>query len=85
MIQQPIEMTAVIAPDATTADALSKVVSILIPEKSFPIVKRYRAAARVLRMPEDRIEAFETEEFRRHDDVDAIRLKPAPLHRTKPC
>jgi thiamine biosynthesis lipoprotein len=61
-------LVTVIAADGTTADGLSKVVSILKPEKSFPIVKRYGAAARVVRMPDQRIEAFETAEFRNYDD-----------------
>jgi len=59
-------LVTVIAKDATTADALSKVVSVLGHEKSFPIVRREGAATRVVRMPDQKIEEYETQNFRRY-------------------
>jgi thiamine biosynthesis lipoprotein ApbE len=61
-------LVTVIANDATTADGLSKVVSILGHHKSFPIVKRFGAAARVVRMPNEAVEEHETKDFRAYED-----------------
>jgi thiamine biosynthesis lipoprotein len=59
-------LVTIIARDCTTADALSKVVSVLGPEKSFEIVHAAGAAARVVRKPNDRIEERETRDFRQY-------------------
>src|SRR5206468_5802941 len=51
----PILVT-IIAKDATTADGLSKVVSVLGAARGFPIVQSEHAEARVVRKPGDRSE-----------------------------
>jgi thiamine biosynthesis lipoprotein len=58
-------LVTIIAPDCTTADALSKVVSVLGPKRGFEIVEQYEAAAHVVRKPGERIEQMETSGFRR--------------------
>jgi thiamine biosynthesis lipoprotein len=55
----------IVAGDATTADALSKVVSVQGPSRGFEIAEKKDAAARVIRKPRDQIEAAETPRFRR--------------------
>ena len=58
-------LVTIIAKNATTADGLSKVVSILGPAKSFPIVAEQKAAAHVVRKPGERVEEYETWGFRK--------------------
>jgi len=58
----------ILAPDATTADGLSKVVSVLGSRAAFPIVEKHHAAARVMRLPGDKIETAETPSFSRFYD-----------------
>ena len=58
-------LVTIIASDCTTADALSKVVSVLGPKKGFEIVEQFGAAAHVVRKPDDRIEEIETAGFHR--------------------
>jgi thiamine biosynthesis lipoprotein len=55
----------IIASDATTADALSKVVSVLGSEKGFRIVRQKSAEARAVRKPDAQIELHETPGFKR--------------------
>jgi thiamine biosynthesis lipoprotein len=61
-------LVTIIAKDATTADGLSKVVSILGAQKSFPIIAEQKAAAHVVRKPDERIEEYETPGFRKFFD-----------------
>lgn len=61
-------LVTIIAKNATTADGLSKVVSILGAQKSFPIVAEQKAVAHVVRKPGDLIEEFETPKFRKFLD-----------------
>jgi len=58
-------LVSIIASDATTADALSKVVSVLGSGKGFPIVRQKGAEARAVRKPDDQIELNETPGFKR--------------------
>jgi thiamine biosynthesis lipoprotein len=58
----------VIATDATTADALSKVVSVLGADKAFAIVLQKGAEAHVVRKPADQIEVSETPGFKHFYD-----------------
>lgn len=58
----------IIARDATTADALSKVVSVLGPKPGFPIIEQKGAEARAVRKPRDQIEVSETAGFRHFID-----------------
>ena len=59
-------LVTIIARDATTADGLSKVVSVLGAARGFPIVHAKHAEARVVRKPADKIEEQETAGFRKH-------------------
>jgi len=62
-------LVTVIARDCMTADSLTKVVSVLGPEKGFLIVHEHpSAAARVVRKPGEEIELRETRTFRRFYD-----------------
>ena len=61
----------IIAPDATSADALSKVASVLGPSTAFPIIEKHHAAARVVRIPNNNIETAETSSFSRFYDDSA--------------
>jgi thiamine biosynthesis lipoprotein len=59
-------LVTIIAPDATTADGLSKVASVLGPEKGLKILQEFpNAEARVVRKPGEKIEVKETPGFRR--------------------
>jgi thiamine biosynthesis lipoprotein len=65
----------VFANDCITADSLTKVVSVLGYAKGFPIVlRRPRAAARVLRQPAESIEVHETANFEKF--CEAAPMKP---------
>src|SRR5438094_6918473 len=57
-------LVTIIAKDATTADGLSKVVSVLGAVPGFPVVEAEHAEARAVRKPEDKIEERETPGFR---------------------
>ena len=57
-------LVTIIAKDATTADGLSKVVSVLGAPRGFQILHAEHADARVVRMPADKIEDQETTGFR---------------------
>ena len=58
-------LVTIIAKDATTADGLSKVASVLGVVRGFPIVQSERAEARVVRKPGAKIEEQETRGFRK--------------------
>ena len=63
-------LVTVMAQDAMTADGLSKVVSVLGPEKGFTRVEETpRAAAYVVRVPETTIQTKETRHFRNYLEV----------------
>ena len=62
-------LVSVIAPDCITADSLTKVVSVLGPEKGIQFIENTpRVAARVMRQPGDKIEARESRRFGRFYD-----------------
>jgi FAD:protein FMN transferase len=61
-------LVTIIARDCTTADGLSKVVSVLGPEKGFQLVQKAGAAAHVVRKPDGRIERQETANFAKYLD-----------------
>ncbi|MEY2409597.1 MAG: FAD:protein transferase [Verrucomicrobiota bacterium] len=59
-------LATVIAPDCMTADSLTKVVSVMGPQKGIPLVEQTpHAAARVVRVPAGRIETEESRGFSR--------------------
>jgi thiamine biosynthesis lipoprotein len=59
-------LVTVIAPDCITADSLTKVVSVLGPERGLRFIEATRAvAARVVRRPAEQIELHESLRFRR--------------------
>jgi FAD:protein FMN transferase len=58
----------IVARDATTADALSKVVSVLGSEKGFRIARQKGAEARAVRKPDAQIQLNETAGFKRFYD-----------------
>jgi thiamine biosynthesis lipoprotein len=59
-------LVTMIAPDCTTADALSKVVSVLGPEKGLKVIAQVPGVeAHVVRKPDDRIESQESGGFHR--------------------
>ena len=70
-------LVTIIARDATTADGLSKVVSVLGAARGFPIVHAKHAEARVVRKPADKIEEQETAGFRKHYRKDSVNRKRA--------
>jgi len=55
----------IVAKDATTADALSKVVSVLGAGQGFEIIEKQGAEARIVRKPGDQVELAETPGFSR--------------------
>jgi FAD:protein FMN transferase len=60
-------LVSVIAPDSITADSLTKVVSVLGPEKGLKFIEATsRVAVRVMREPGERIEAYESSRFKRY-------------------
>ena len=60
-------LVTVIAPDSITADSLTKVVSVLGPEKGLKFIEATpQMAARVMREPGEKIEAYESSRFRRY-------------------
>jgi thiamine biosynthesis lipoprotein ApbE len=62
-------LVSVIAPDCITADSLTKVVSVLSPEKGIKFIEDTpRVAAWVIRQPSDKIEAYESRQFRKFYD-----------------
>jgi thiamine biosynthesis lipoprotein len=71
-------LVTIIAKDATTADGLSKVVSVLGVDRGFPILQSERAEARVVRKPEDKIEERETPgfgKFYRKEPISTVQLQ----------
>jgi len=59
-------LVTVIASDCITADSLTKVVSVLGPEKGLKFIENpHGAAARIVRQPTDRIEIYESQLFYR--------------------
>jgi thiamine biosynthesis lipoprotein len=59
-------LVTVIAPEAMTADALTKVVSVLGPDRGLALISGYRGAeALAVRQPGDRVESRETPGFAR--------------------
>jgi len=57
-------LVTVIAPDCMTADSLTKVLSVLGPEKGFEFIEKARGlAARIVRQPDQTIETYETSRF----------------------
>jgi len=67
-------LVTIIAKDATTADGLSKVVSVLGAVRGFPVVEAEHAEARAVRKPEDKIEERETAGFRKFYRIEVPRL-----------
>jgi thiamine biosynthesis lipoprotein len=60
-------LVSVIAPDSITADSLTKVVSVLGPEKGLKFIEATpHVAARVMREPREKIEAYESSRFKRY-------------------
>jgi FAD:protein FMN transferase len=59
-------LVTIIARDCTTADGLSKVVSVLGSDKGFRIVRSNGAAAHIVEKPEDLLQHQETANFSRH-------------------
>lgn len=60
-------MVSVIAPNSITADSLTKVVSVLGPEKGLKFVEATpHVAVRVMREPGEKMEAFESSRFKRY-------------------
>jgi thiamine biosynthesis lipoprotein len=59
-------LVTIIAPDCTTADGYSKVVSVLGPEKGFDVIRAIHGVeAHVVRMPGNQMEMAETTGFAR--------------------
>ena len=69
---EPIGLTdhslvSVIAPDSMTADSLTKVVSVLGPEKGLKLIEATPGvAAHVMREPGEKLEAYETSRFAKY-------------------
>jgi thiamine biosynthesis lipoprotein len=59
-------LVTVIARDGTTADALTKVVSVLGPNEGFRLVEAEGAHAFAVRKPRDRLETYETRGFHKY-------------------
>jgi thiamine biosynthesis lipoprotein len=60
-------LVTVIAPDDFTADGLTKVMSVLNPKEALKfITKTPDAAVRIVRKPADKIEVYESKEFRKY-------------------
>ena len=60
-------LVSVIARDSITADSLTKVVSVLGPEKGLNFIDATRGAAvRIMRQPEDKLEVSESSKFKRY-------------------
>ncbi len=60
-------LVSVIAPDSITADSLTKVVSVLGPEKGLRFIEHTpHVAARIMREPGDQIQTRESSRFRRY-------------------
>jgi thiamine biosynthesis lipoprotein len=60
-------LVSVIAPNSITADSLTKVVSVLGPEKGLKFIEATpQVAARVMREPGQKIEAYESSRFRQY-------------------
>jgi len=60
-------LVSVIARDSITADSLTKVASVLGPEKGLRFIESTRgAAARILRDPGQKVEVYETRRFQRY-------------------
>lgn len=60
-------LVSVIAPNSITADSLTKVVSVLGPEKGLKFIEATPGvAARVMREPGQKLEAYESSRFRRY-------------------
>lgn len=60
-------LVTVIAQDGMTADSLTKVVSVLGPEKGLTFIRQStQAAARIVRKPSDKIEFYEAGNFARY-------------------
>ena len=60
-------LVSVIAPDSITADSLTKVVSVLGPEKGLKFIEATpQVAARIMREPGEKIEAYESSRFKRY-------------------
>ena len=58
-------LVSVIAPDCITADSLTKVVSVLGPEKGLKFIGHTpKVAARIVRMPNHKVEVYESSRFR---------------------
>ena len=66
-------LVTIIAKDATTADGLSKVVSVLGATGGFPIAQHEHAQARVIRKPGEKIEEQETAGFRKSYRIEVPR------------
>jgi thiamine biosynthesis lipoprotein len=63
-------LVTVIAPNCFTADGLTKVVSVLGPDKGLKIIEESRgASARVVRKPGDKVEVRESSRFARNYDA----------------
>ena len=58
-------LVTVLAPQGMLADALSKVISVLGPEKGLVLARRYNAEAFILRKPSDKTEESQSSGFRR--------------------
>jgi len=73
-------LVSVVAPDSMTADSLTKVVSVLGPEKGLRFIERTPgAAARIMRNPLENIEVYESKRFKRFYEK-----APHPLKNLKP-
>jgi thiamine biosynthesis lipoprotein len=60
-------LVSVIAPNSITADSLTKVVSVLGPEKGLQFIESTpQVAARVMREPGQKIEAYESSRFKQY-------------------
>lgn len=72
-------LVTVIAPDCMTADSLTKVVSVLGPEKGFPILRHHSGTvARALRKPGPSVEVHQTPGFARFLDPASHPPPPVP-------
>jgi thiamine biosynthesis lipoprotein len=71
-------LVSVIAPDSITADSLTKVVSVLGPEKGLKFIEATpNVAARVMREPGEKIEAYESSGFKRYYQSSAPQSSPS--------
>ena len=62
-------LVTIIAPDCTTADSLATAVSVMGPERGWPLVEKTRGvAAHLVRQPDNEIEAHESRRFNQYKE-----------------